>query len=279
MRNRSSTAAARRAHHHRLGGGGRHPRGPRRLARSPHQGRPVAGDRRRRSRRSRDPRGSRARASRCAGGVGRGSGRAPPASSRRPFMLVDPLDGTRELLAGRDEFTVNVAIVSGGRPRLGIVAAPALGLLWRGTEGRGAERLRLAPGAPAGAAHERDRDPDPALPGSGPDRRGQPLASRRRRRRRSWPGCRWPSVTLRIGDQILPGRRGRRRHLSALSPDLRMGRRRRPRGAGGGRRDRHHAGRSAADLRPDFREFPRSGLRGGGDPSALEIWLVYEAGR
>ena len=82
-------------------------------------------------------------------------GRAPPASIAASFVLVDPLDGTRELLAGRDEFTVNVAIVSGGRPRLGIVAAPAQGVLWRGIEGEGAERLRLSPGAPASAAQER----------------------------------------------------------------------------------------------------------------------------
>jgi len=82
-------------------------------------------------------------------------GRAPPERIPGNFALVDPLDGTRELLAGRDEFTINVALVSGGRPRLGIVAAPAQGILWRGIEGRGAERLRLAPGAPAGAAHER----------------------------------------------------------------------------------------------------------------------------
>ena len=81
--------------------------------------------------------------------------RAPPASIAASFVLVDPLDGTRELLAGRDEFTVNVAIVSGGRPRLGIVAAPARGVLWRGIEGQGAERLRLSPGAPASAAQER----------------------------------------------------------------------------------------------------------------------------
>src|SRR5262249_42229734 len=46
---------------------------------------------------------------------------ARPASLPDTFVLVDPLDGTRELIAGRDEFTVNVAIVSGGRPRLGVV--------------------------------------------------------------------------------------------------------------------------------------------------------------
>jgi len=70
------------------------------------------------------------------------------------FILVDPLDGTRELVAGRDEYTVNVAIVVGGRPRLGIVSAPAQGLIWRGIEGQGAERLRLAPGQRVSAAAE-----------------------------------------------------------------------------------------------------------------------------
>jgi 3'(2'), 5'-bisphosphate nucleotidase len=63
------------------------------------------------------------------------------------FVLVDPLDGTREYLAGRDEFTVNIAVVVDGRPRIGLIAAPALGLIWRGVVGRGTERLRLAAGA------------------------------------------------------------------------------------------------------------------------------------
>lgn len=59
------------------------------------------------------------------------------------FFLIDPLDGTKEFVAGRDEFTVNLALVTRGVPLLGIVAAPALGLLWRGIVGRGAERLTL----------------------------------------------------------------------------------------------------------------------------------------
>lgn len=70
------------------------------------------------------------------------------------FILVDPLDGTREFLAGRDEFTVNLAIIADGVPAIGLVAAPALGLVWRGVVGRFAERLRLAPGAPASEARE-----------------------------------------------------------------------------------------------------------------------------
>jgi 3'(2'), 5'-bisphosphate nucleotidase len=69
--------------------------------------------------------------------------RAPAADLSGDFVLVDPLDGTRELVAGRDEFTVNIALISAGRPHLGIVAAPALGRLWRGHPGR-AEQLRLS---------------------------------------------------------------------------------------------------------------------------------------
>ena len=44
------------------------------------------------------------------------------------FILVDPVDGTRELVAGRDEFTINLGLVRAGRPDIGIIAAPALGL-------------------------------------------------------------------------------------------------------------------------------------------------------
>jgi len=58
------------------------------------------------------------------------------------FFLIDPLDGTKEFVAGRDEFTVNLALVTNGTPILGIVGAPALGLIWRGLVGRGAERLK-----------------------------------------------------------------------------------------------------------------------------------------
>ena len=57
--------------------------------------------------------------------------------------IVDPLDGTKEFVAGRNEFTVNVALVTHGVPLLGIVGAPALGLIWRGIVGKGAERLTL----------------------------------------------------------------------------------------------------------------------------------------
>lgn len=67
---------------------------------------------------------------------------------RDSFFLIDPLDGTREFVAGRNEFTVNLALVTHGTPLLGIVSAPALGLIWRGVVGRGAERLTLGSGTP-----------------------------------------------------------------------------------------------------------------------------------
>jgi 3'(2'), 5'-bisphosphate nucleotidase len=74
------------------------------------------------------------------------------AAAAAEVILVDPVDGTRELVAGRDEFTVNLGLLRAGRPVLGIVAAPALGLVWRTAPGGGAQRLQLAGGAPAPSA-------------------------------------------------------------------------------------------------------------------------------
>jgi 3'(2'), 5'-bisphosphate nucleotidase len=62
------------------------------------------------------------------------------------FLIIDPLDGTREFLDGRDEFTVNLAIITHGVPIAGIIAAPRRGRVWRGVAGEKAERLRLLPG-------------------------------------------------------------------------------------------------------------------------------------
>jgi 3'(2'), 5'-bisphosphate nucleotidase len=75
---------------------------------------------------------------------------APPAEAAALgpyFVLVDPLDGTKEFLAGRDEFTINVAVIADGVPVLGVLHAPARQVLWRGIVGRLAERLPLPPGA------------------------------------------------------------------------------------------------------------------------------------
>src|SRR5436305_12385860 len=43
--------------------------------------------------------------------------RSPPAKlPTGSFFLIDPLDGTKEFLAGRNEFTVNLALLTGGMP-------------------------------------------------------------------------------------------------------------------------------------------------------------------
>ena len=48
------------------------------------------------------------------------------------YWLVDPLDGTREFVSGRTEFTVNIALIFKGFPILGAVYAPALSTLYLG---------------------------------------------------------------------------------------------------------------------------------------------------
>jgi 3'(2'), 5'-bisphosphate nucleotidase len=53
------------------------------------------------------------------------------------FWLVDPLDGTKEFIKGSGEFTVNIALVEGGIPVLGVVVAPVLRKTWSGCEGEG----------------------------------------------------------------------------------------------------------------------------------------------
>jgi 3'(2'), 5'-bisphosphate nucleotidase len=62
------------------------------------------------------------------------AGRIPRISGS--FVLVDPLDGTREFIEERDEFTVNIALVEERRPAFGLVYAPATALLYV-TGGRG----------------------------------------------------------------------------------------------------------------------------------------------
>ena len=48
------------------------------------------------------------------------------------FILVDPLDGTREFISHRTDFTVNIALVRGGAPVAGVVFAPARGVVYWG---------------------------------------------------------------------------------------------------------------------------------------------------
>src|SRR5262249_46257047 len=50
------------------------------------------------------------------------AGRVP--ATAREFFLVDPLDGTKEFVERRGDFTVNIALVRDGAPELGVVYAP-----------------------------------------------------------------------------------------------------------------------------------------------------------
>ncbi len=63
------------------------------------------------------------------------------------YWLIDPLDGTREFISRNGEFTVNIALIRGHRPVLGVVAAPVLGTVYYGAEGMGAFMARA--GEPA----------------------------------------------------------------------------------------------------------------------------------
>lgn len=108
---------------------------------------------------------------RCAPGVpviaeeatSRGQSPAPADA----FFLVDPLDGTREFVAGGTDFTVNIGLVRDGVPRFGLIYAPALDELYTTLGESEAAELRISPDArPAGLAdvprspmHTRAPDP------------------------------------------------------------------------------------------------------------------------
>lgn len=64
------------------------------------------------------------------------------------FFLVDPLDGTKEYVAGRSDYGVNIALIHPGEAVAGVIAAPAIGVTWRGHVGGGAERLTLVGSRP-----------------------------------------------------------------------------------------------------------------------------------
>lgn len=43
------------------------------------------------------------------------------------YIAIDPVDGTRELIEGRSEYTVNIGVIAGGKPVAGVLYAPATG--------------------------------------------------------------------------------------------------------------------------------------------------------
>jgi len=85
------------------------------------------------------------------------------------IWVVDPIDGTRDFLRGRTGWAVSVALVSAGRPLIGLLVAPARGEVWSATAGTGARlngvdisasKRRDFPGArvPADALAKEDKD-------------------------------------------------------------------------------------------------------------------------
>ena len=84
------------------------------------------------------------------------------------FWLVDPLDGTKEFLAGNGEYTVNIALIKQGVPVLGVVHVPALGWTYAAGNGRVFRRhgdgaataiaARLCPARPLALVSRSHRD-------------------------------------------------------------------------------------------------------------------------
>lgn len=71
--------------------------------------------------------------------------KAIPYAERRHFeryWLVDPLDGTKEFIKRNGEFTVNIALIEGNKPILGVVYIPVTAELYWAARGLGAWRER-----------------------------------------------------------------------------------------------------------------------------------------
>ena len=65
-----------------------------------------------------------------------------PESVGDRFWLIDPLDGTKGFVQGKESFTVNIALIEGTKPVVGVVSAPATSLTWRSAPGGGAQMRR-----------------------------------------------------------------------------------------------------------------------------------------
>ena len=79
------------------------------------------------------------------------------------FFIVDPLDGTKEFVQRRGDFTVNIALVENGTPTRGVVYAPARGrLFYTDAEGRSQEEAGPFGDAPGALTPLRVSTPDPA---------------------------------------------------------------------------------------------------------------------
>ncbi len=59
-----------------------------------------------------------------------GARELPAGFAERPFILVDPLDGTREFMEGHPDHAVCIALIEARRPVAGVIVAPAQRLAW-----------------------------------------------------------------------------------------------------------------------------------------------------
>ncbi len=59
-------------------------------------------------------------------------GECPACEDADYFWLVDALDGTRQFIAGDEEYSVNIALIHKGEPILGVIYAPVLGEMYSG---------------------------------------------------------------------------------------------------------------------------------------------------
>ena len=74
---------------------------------------------------------------------------APPAPPR--FWLVDPLDGTKEFIARNGEFSINIGLVEGDRPVLGVIHVPVANITFAGA-GPGTATRQAGDAAPVAIA-------------------------------------------------------------------------------------------------------------------------------
>lgn len=78
--------------------------------------------------------------------------------------VVDPIDGTRDYIRGRDGWAVSVALVEQGRVTIGVLDAPARGDVWRAALGHGATRNGAAIQVGDRAVFSGSRVPSDGLP-------------------------------------------------------------------------------------------------------------------
>ncbi|MEG1586815.1 MAG: 3'(2'),5'-bisphosphate nucleotidase CysQ [Bacteroidales bacterium] len=76
-------------------------------------------------------------------------GRSIPYAERKDWntlWIVDPLDGTKEFIKKNGEFTVNIALVTNGKPVLGVIYLPVKRILYFGSADSGSYRLDIQAG-------------------------------------------------------------------------------------------------------------------------------------